>query len=179
MVTMRSLLGMNEESTFSVVVLPEPVPPLRKMLRRASTHACRKSNISGDAVPKPIEIFGGEAGRELADGDDRAHQAEGLDDGVDTRAIGQASIHARAGLIDVAAEGRDDAVDDIEHVLVVAEGDVRALDATGSLDVHLERAVDHDLGDARVGQERLDRPEAGNLVDDALDQTRPLVAGRD
>src|SRR3972149_3738621 len=27
MVTMRSSLGMNEESTLSVVVLPEPVPP--------------------------------------------------------------------------------------------------------------------------------------------------------
>ncbi len=52
MVTMRSSLGMNEESTLSVVVLPEPVPPETKMLRRASTQAFRKSNISGVAVPK-------------------------------------------------------------------------------------------------------------------------------
>ncbi len=52
MVTMRSSLGMKEERTLSVVVLPEPVPPETKMLSRASTQAFRKSNISGVAVPK-------------------------------------------------------------------------------------------------------------------------------
>ena len=52
MVTMRSSLGIKEESTFSVVVLPEPVPPETKTFRRASTQALRKSNISGVAVPK-------------------------------------------------------------------------------------------------------------------------------
>ena len=51
-VTMRSSLGMNDESTLSVVVLPEPVPPETKQLRRASTQAFRKSNMSGVAVPK-------------------------------------------------------------------------------------------------------------------------------
>ena len=54
MVTMRSSLGMNDESTLSRVVLPEPVPPETKMLRRASTHARRKSTISGVDVPKRI-----------------------------------------------------------------------------------------------------------------------------
>ena len=53
-VMIRSSLGMNEESTFRVVVLPEPVPPDTKMLRRASTQARRKSNISGVAVPNRI-----------------------------------------------------------------------------------------------------------------------------
>ena len=47
----RSSFGMNDESTFRVVVLPEPVPPETKMLSRASTQARRKSNISGVAVP--------------------------------------------------------------------------------------------------------------------------------
>ena len=54
MVMMRSSSGMNDESTFSVVVLPEPVPPETKTLRRASMHARRKSNISAVAVPKPM-----------------------------------------------------------------------------------------------------------------------------
>ena len=36
----------------SIVVLPEPVPPETKMLRRAFTQASRNSNISGVAVPK-------------------------------------------------------------------------------------------------------------------------------
>ena len=53
-VMIRSSFGMNEERTFRVVVLPEPVPPETKTLRRASTQALRKSNISGVAVPKRI-----------------------------------------------------------------------------------------------------------------------------
>ena len=31
MVTMRSSFGMNDESTLSIVVLPEPVPPETRM----------------------------------------------------------------------------------------------------------------------------------------------------
>ena len=53
-VTIRSSSGMNDDRTLSVVVLPEPVPPETKMLRRASTQARRKSNISAVAVPKPM-----------------------------------------------------------------------------------------------------------------------------
>ena len=37
---------------------------------------------------------------------------------------------------------------------------VDALDLAGPLDVDVVRAVDHDLGDRLVGQERLERPEA-------------------
>jgi hypothetical protein len=42
---------LKDESTLSVVVLPEPVPPETKMLSRASTEARRNSNISAVAVP--------------------------------------------------------------------------------------------------------------------------------
>ena len=52
MVTIRSSSGMNDERMLSIVVLPEPVPPETKMLRRAFTQASRNSNISGVAVPK-------------------------------------------------------------------------------------------------------------------------------
>ena len=51
---MRSSLGMNDDRTLSVVVLPEPVPPDTKRFSRASMHARRNSNISGVAVPNPI-----------------------------------------------------------------------------------------------------------------------------
>ena len=45
------VVGMNDDSTFRVVVLPEPVPPETNTFSRASMHACRKANISGVAVP--------------------------------------------------------------------------------------------------------------------------------
>ena len=53
-VTIRSSFGMNDDRTLRVVVLPEPVPPETKRLRRASMQARRNSNISGVAVPKRI-----------------------------------------------------------------------------------------------------------------------------
>ena len=48
----RSSSGMNDDRTLRVVVLPEPVPPDTKTLRRASTQTLRNSNISAVAVPK-------------------------------------------------------------------------------------------------------------------------------
>src|SRR4026209_1240598 len=54
MVTIRSSFGMNDDRTFSVVVLPEPVPPETKRFKRASTQARRKSNMSEVAVPNRI-----------------------------------------------------------------------------------------------------------------------------
>ncbi len=49
--TIRSSFGMNEERTLRVVVLPEPVPPETKMLRRASMQTRMNSNMSAVAVP--------------------------------------------------------------------------------------------------------------------------------
>ena len=46
-VTMRSSCGMKLDSVFSSVVLPEPVPPVMMMLRRALMHASSSIAISG------------------------------------------------------------------------------------------------------------------------------------
>ena len=54
MVTIRSSAGMNEESTFSVVVLPEPVPPLITMFSRPRTHACSSSATCSVMVPNEM-----------------------------------------------------------------------------------------------------------------------------
>ena len=46
-----------------------------------------------------------------------------------------------------------------------------------SLDVDLARAVDHDLGDALVTQERLERTQADDLVGDLLQHPDALGTG--
>ena len=51
MVTIRSSAGTNDESALSVVVLPEPVPPLTRMLRRARTARASRSRSGGSHVP--------------------------------------------------------------------------------------------------------------------------------
>ena len=48
MVMIRSSAGMKLDRTLSIVVLPEPVPPDTRMLRRAS-----------DAGPQEVEHLGG------------------------------------------------------------------------------------------------------------------------
>ena len=54
MVTIRSVSGRKEESTFSSVVLPVPVPPETMMFSFALTHALSSSAIAGVRVPKRI-----------------------------------------------------------------------------------------------------------------------------
>ena len=56
-VTILSVEGMNEDNTFNVVVLPEPVPPDTKMFNRARTHASKNCPISALNVPKLIRSF--------------------------------------------------------------------------------------------------------------------------
>ena len=178
MVTIRSSSGMNEDRTLRVVVLPEPVPPETKMLSRASTQARRNSNISGRGGPEADEVVDRDRfRRELPDGDDRADQRQRLDDRVDARAVGQPRVHARARRVDPPAERGDDPVDDPQDVLVVEEVAVDPLDLAAALDVEVARAVDHDLGDRLVGEQRIERPEAADLADQLLGQVLALVMG--
>ena len=96
-VMMRSLSGMKDEMTLSVVVLPEPVPPEMTMLRRPSTQALRKSRTAGEKVPKAIRsaslkrVLG-----ELADREHRAVERDRRDDGVDAGAVGEPGVDQRA-----------------------------------------------------------------------------------
>src|SRR3989454_930742 len=95
-------------------------------------------------------------------------EAERRDDGVHARAVGQARVHHGRAFVDAPAPPRHDAVDDLQQVLVVAEDDRRRLELAEPLDVDLTRGVDQDVGDVRVAHERLDRPEAVDLVQDLL-----------
>jgi len=74
--------------------------------------------------------------------------------------------------------------DDLLQVGVVSKTDRRQLQLAEPLDVDGVEAVDHDVGDGRVGQERLQRSQAGDLVEQLLDHLLALhavereVAGR-
>ena len=54
MVMTRSSPGMNDDRTFSVVVLPAPVPPETRMLSLPRTQLSRKSATARVIVPNPI-----------------------------------------------------------------------------------------------------------------------------
>ena len=157
----------------------------------AGTGTARHEDVQPgfDAYSKELEHFGRgrpepdqvldrvRRGRELPDGDDRTDQRQWLDDRVHARAIGQAGIDSWARLVDAPPHRRDDPIDDPQHVLVVQEGAVDALDLSGPLDVDVARAIDHDFRDRSIRQERLERPQARDFRGQLLDQPHTFVAG--
>jgi hypothetical protein len=89
---------------------------------------------------------------------------------------GRPRVDHRARLVDAAADAADDAVDDLPQVLVVAELHVRQLDAARALDVDAVGAVDEDVADRLVLQQRLERAEAERLVHHVVHQPLLVVA---
>jgi hypothetical protein len=102
---------------------------------------------------QPHEVVGGHAvGAEAADRQHGAVQRQRWDDGVDARAVRQARVHHRRGLVDAPPDARNDAVDDPQQVRLVAEAQLGALQLAVTLDKDLVRPVDQDVGDLRVRQ---------------------------
>src|SRR5262249_8532002 len=84
---------------------------------------------------------------ELADGERRAVDGKRRHDGVDARAVGQARVADRRGLVNAAANLADHPLTDVQKLLVVAETDAGTLEPAADFDVHRVGAVDHDVGD--------------------------------
>ena len=72
---------------------------------------------------------------------------------------------------------RHDALDDHAHVRLVLEADIGFDHAAGALDVDVVEAVDHDVADGRVLEQRLQRTQAEDLIEDLLDQLLALGQG--
>ena len=107
---------------------------------------------------------------ELADGERGAVDRQRRDDGVDARAVGKARVADRRGFVDAPADLADDALADVEELLVVAEADAGALDLAADFDEHRAGAVDHDVGDVVARQQRLQRAVAEHVVADVVEQ---------
>src|SRR5205823_10779848 len=60
-------------------------------------------------------------GGELSDGEEGAADGQGMHDGVDAGAIGQAGVDHRSGLVDATADLGDNLVDDAAQVVFVDE----------------------------------------------------------
>ena len=113
---------------------------------------------------------------EFTDRDGGAAQRQRRDDDVDAAAVLEAGVGERRGLVDAAADLVDDALGDLEQMLLVAELDLGELELALALDVGLVGAVDHDVADRRVGEQLLERAEAEQLVDQHLFERELLAA---
>src|SRR5207253_7515010 len=93
---------------------------------------------------EPHELVEGELVLfELADGERRAVDRERRHDDVHARAVWQARVADRRGFVDPPADLADDALADVEELLVVAKSDAGFLDLALDFDVGRAGAIDH------------------------------------
>ena len=169
MATIRSSSGSSSISAFSSVVLPEPVPPETRMLRRDRSASRPRGTPLGQG-PLADEVLGREraapepadrhrhvgAGRRSADGDPGAVVEPCVEDGPRGRIEPE---RAR----------------DVDRRPVERGGGERrrfdGLELPAAFDPDVAGAVDHELGDLRVlehgleaGQKRLQVPDPARAL---------------
>ncbi len=115
---------------------------------------------------------------ELPDRQARPVDRDRRDHHVHARSVLEPRVAHRLRLVDAAADRGDDAVDHAPEAVLVLECEVGELDPAPALDEDLLWPVDHDLADLRVTQQRLERPEADDLVEEDLHEAL-LVDRRD
>ena len=86
----------------------------------------------------------------------------------------QARVHDGRGIVDAPAHRGDDAVDDHAHVRLVLEPYVGLHQPPAALHVDVIEPVHHDVADGGVLEQRLERAEAEDLVEDLLDEALAL-----
>ena len=172
-VTTRSPGSMKLESALSSVVLPEPVPPQTSRLQRRRDRSREELGERRGQRPVGHELLGREAAAaEAADGQHRAVERERRDHHVDARAVGQAGVDERLGLVDAPAERREDALDRVPELAVAGEADVGGLEPPVPLDPGGRGAGDEDLVDLGIGEQRLERAEPERALRDPGDERR-------
>ena len=113
--------------------------------------------------------------RKLADREQRPVQRARRNDRVDARAVGKARVHPGLRFVDPAPDGGDDAVDDSQQMALALEAHRRRLEDAVPLHEHLPVRVDQDVGDRRILEQRLQRAQAQDLVEQLLDQETELL----
>src|SRR5918994_1987905 len=161
MVTMRSRSEMNADSTFSSVVLPAPVPPLISMFSLDRTQCSRNSSI-GRVIDRMLTrswALRRSAGKRR----------------IDSSGPSTARVDHRRTVVDATADAADDAVDDAHQVLVVLERRRQPFELALALDVHVLVGVDQDVAHRGVAQQRLERAQPEDFVDDVGEEGLALA----
>ena len=107
---------------------------------------------------------------ELADRQCGAVDRQRRNDGVDAGAVGEPRVADRRGFVDPPADLADDALTDIQQLLIVAETDSGALNAARDFDEYRSGAIDHDVGDVVARQKRFKRAISEDVVTDVVEQ---------
>ena len=167
---------MKLESTLSSVVLPAPVPPLIRQFSRARTQCDRKSSIgrvSARSVTRS-SAFSRSAGNRRIESSGPSTASGGMIALTREPSARRASTIGELSSI-AAADAADDAIDDAQQVLVVLERGACTRSSTPlALDEDVLVRVDQDVADGRVAQQRLERTQAEDVVEELGEQRLAL-----
>ena len=87
--------------------------------------------------------------------------------------VRHAGVAQRLGLVDAAAQRRQDPLDRVAQVALVRESDGRAFEPAAALDPHRRGSAHHQLLDRRIAEQRLQRPEPERPLGDPTHELRP------
>jgi hypothetical protein len=85
-------------------------------------------------------------------------------------AVRQAGVDHGLGLVDAPADRGDDLVDDPQEVAGVLEANLGDLETTAAFHVYARMGVDQDIRDRRILQQRFERTEAKQFVEELVDE---------
>jgi hypothetical protein len=95
--------------------------------------------------------------------------------GVDTGTVGKASVNHGGRLVDAPAHLAHDLVDDSTKVDFVDKSHIGPNDLASLLDVHVERPVDHDLGNFGIVQEGVDGTVSEDIGGDLVEKLTAIA----
>jgi len=114
---------------------------------------------------QPDELVDTEAAaRRPPDGQQRRADRDRREHRVHPAPVGEPGVDQRRSLVDAPPGATQQPLHHREDVVGIAEAHRAAPEPPVDLDVDLLRGVDDDLGDRPVSEERLERPQAGEVV---------------
>ena len=122
----------------------------------------------GDVLLTRHHVEGDPLLGELADRDGRAVDRQRRNDDVDAAAVLQTGVHHRRGLVDPPPDLRDDAPRHVQYVRVVTELHAGQGKLSTPLDIDLGGAIDQDVGDRLIGEQRLQGAQTQHVVEQQL-----------
>ena len=162
----RSRAGMAAARTLSRVVLPVPVAPDTAMAIPAATMASSSLAVAGSRAFRSIRSSSWSRRlaklRMVTTGPSGASGQHGME----PLAAREAGVDPGAGLVHAEPERGDHALHQGGHGGGRGEADGGPFDGARPLHPDLGGAVDHDVGDQRVGEQGRERAEPGQLVAD-------------
>jgi hypothetical protein len=82
--------------------------------------------------------------------------------------VGQACIDEGHAVVEPSIRARGQSLSEPPNVVLIAELEGDLLQTVATVDPHLGRPVDKNVGDARLTQQPLERPRAGDLGSEPL-----------